>query len=293
VEIIRTIAWMKEYARGARAEGRVIGLVPTMGALHEGHTALVKRARKECSQVIASVFVNPKQFGPKEDYKKYPRDLEKDAEKLAAVGVDALFAPETADVYPDGFRTYVNVEGISERLEGRSRPGHFRGVATVVLKLFEIVQPHFSYFGRKDAQQVRIISEMARDLNLDSEIVVCPIVREADGLALSSRNAYLSGEERKAATVLHRALVAAGNELAGGVRDAVHLQSVMRRIIETEPLAILDYAEIVSADTFEPVVRVARPCYAVLAVFVGKTRLIDNLLIEPDSPGSDEFTFQL
>jgi pantoate--beta-alanine ligase len=284
---------MKEYARGARAEGRVIGLVPTMGALHEGHTALVKRARKECSQVIASVFVNPKQFGPKEDYKKYPRDLEKDAEKLAAVGVDALFAPETADVYPDGFRTYVNVEGISERLEGRSRPGHFRGVATVVLKLFEIVQPHFSYFGRKDAQQVRIISEMARDLNLDSEIVVCPIVREADGLALSSRNAYLSGEERKAATVLHRALVAAGNELAGGVRDAVHLQSVMRRIIETEPLAILDYAEIVSADTFEPVVRVARPCYAVLAVFVGKTRLIDNLLIEPDSPGSDEFTFQL
>jgi len=284
---------MKEYARGARAEGRVIGLVPTMGALHEGHTALVKRARKECSQVIASVFVNPKQFGPKEDYKKYPRDLEKDAEKLAAVGVDALFAPETADVYPDGFRTYVNVEGISERLEGRSRPGHFRGVATVVLKLFEIVQPHFSYFGRKDAQQVRIINEMARDLNLDSEIVVCPIVREADGLALSSRNAYLSGEERKAATVLHRALVAAGNELAGGARDAMQLQSVMRRIIEAEPLAIVDYAEIVSADTFEPVVRVARPCYAVLAVFVGKTRLIDNLLIEPASPGSDEFTFQL
>src|SRR5580692_8120539 len=146
---------MKEYARGARAEGRVIGLVPTMGALHEGHTALVKRARKECSQVIASVFVNPKQFGPKEDYKKYPRDLEKDAEKLAAVGVDALFAPETTDVYPDGFRTYVHVEGISERLEGRSRPGHFRGVATVVLKLFEIVQPHFAYFGRKDAQQQR------------------------------------------------------------------------------------------------------------------------------------------
>jgi len=284
---------MKEYARAARSEGRVIGLVPTMGALHEGHTALVKRARKECSQVITSVFVNPKQFGPKEDYKKYPRDLEKDAEKLAAVGVDALFAPETADVYPDGFRTYVNVEGISERLEGRSRPGHFRGVATVVLKLFEIVQPHFSYFGRKDAQQVRIISEMARDLNLDSEIVVCPIVREADGLALSSRNAYLSGEERKAATVLHRALVAAGNELAGGARDAMQLQSVMRRIIEAEPLAIVDYAEIVSADAFETVVRVARPCYAVLAVFVGKTRLIDNLLIEPASPGSDEFTFQL
>jgi pantoate--beta-alanine ligase len=284
---------MKEYARGARAEGLAIGLVPTMGALHEGHTALVKRARQECSRVIASVFVNPKQFGPKEDYKKYPRDLEKDAEKLAAAGVDALFAPEAADVYPDGFRTYINVEGISERLEGRSRPGHFRGVATVVLKLFEIVQPDFAYFGRKDAQQVSIIGEMTRDLNLDAEIVVCPIVREADGLALSSRNAYLSVKERKAATVLHRALEAVRNELEAGVRDAAQTQAVMRRIIEAEPLATVDYAEIVSADTFEPVVRVARSCYAVLAVFVGKTRLIDNLLIEPASGGSEELIFHL
>jgi pantoate--beta-alanine ligase len=273
---------MKEYARGARAEGLAIGLVPTMGALHEGHTALVKRARQECSRVIASVFVNPKQFGPKEDYKKYPRDLEKDAEKLAAAGVDALFAPEAADVYPDGFRTYINVEGISERLEGRSRPGHFRGVATVVLKLFEIVQPDFAYFGRKDAQQVSIIGEMTRDLNLDAEIVVCPIVREADGLALSSRNAYLSVKERKAATVLHRALEAVRNELEAGVRDAAQTQAVT-----------VDYAEIVSADTFEPVVRVARSCYAVLAVFVGKTRLIDNLLIEPASGGSEELIFHL
>ncbi|HEY6388791.1 MAG TPA: pantoate--beta-alanine ligase [Candidatus Acidoferrum sp.] len=293
MEIIRTIAWMKEYAREARAEGRVIGLVPTMGALHEGHTALVKRARQECSQVIASVFVNPKQFGPKEDYQKYPRDLEKDAEKLSAVRVDALFAPEAADVYPDGFRTYVNVEGISERLEGRSRPGHFRGVSTVVLKLFEIVQPHFAYFGRKDAQQVRIISEMARDLNLDAEIVVCPVVREADGLALSSRNAYLRAEERKAATVLYRALVAARNELSAGLRDALQLQTVMLRVIEAEPLADVDYAEIVSADRFETVVRVARPSYAVLAVFIGKTRLIDNLLIEPASTGSEDLIFHL
>jgi pantoate--beta-alanine ligase len=284
---------MKEYARGARGEGRVIGLVPTMGALHEGHTALVARARQECSHVIASVFVNPKQFGPKEDYKKYPRNLEKDAEKLAAVGVDALFAPETADVYPDGFRTYVSVEGISERLEGRSRPGHFRGVATVVLKLFEIVEPHFAYFGRKDAQQVRIISAMVHDLNLDTEIVVCPIVREADGLALSSRNAYLSAEERKAATVLHRALVAARSELSVGMRDALQLQTVMRRTIEAEPLATVDYAEIVSADTFEPMIRVAQLSYAVLAVFVGKTRLIDNLLIEPSPAGSQEYAFQL
>src|SRR5271170_4593203 len=257
---------MKEYARAARAEGLVLGLVPTMGALHEGHTALVARARKECSRVVASVFVNPKQFGPKEDYNKYPRDLEKDAETLGAAGVDVLFAPEAADVYPDGFRTYVNVEGISERLEGRSRPGHFRGVSTVVLKLLEIVQPHYAYFGRKDAQQVRIISQMARDLNLDAEIVTCPIVRESDGLAQSSRNAYLTPEQRKGATVLHRALDAARNELAAGVRDSLQLQSVLRRIIETEPLARIDYAEIVDAETFEPVVRVARPCYALLAV---------------------------
>jgi len=284
---------MKEYARAARAEGRVIGLVPTMGALHEGHTALVARARKECSRVIASVFVNPKQFGPSEDYKKYPRTLEKDAEKLDAIGVDVLFAPEAADVYPDGFRTYVSVEGISERLEGRSRPGHFRGVATVVLKLFEIVQPNFAYFGRKDAQQVRIISEMARDLNLDAEIVVCPIVREADGLALSSRNAYLSVEERRAATVLHRALIAARDELASGIRDALQLQTAMRKIVEAEPLATADYAEIVNAETFESVVRVSRACYAVLAVFIGKTRLIDNLLIVPTADDSEEFVFHL
>jgi len=284
---------MKEYARASRAEGLVIGLVPTMGALHEGHTALVARAKQDCLRVIASVFVNPKQFGPKEDYTKYPRDLEKDAKTLGEAGVDVLFAPEAADVYPDGFRTYVNVEGISERLEGRSRPGHFRGVSTVVLKLFEIVQPHFAYFGRKDAQQVRIIGEMMHDLNLDAEIVVCPVIREADGLALSSRNAYLTAEERKAATVLHRSLLAARDELSGGVRDALQLQSTMRRILEAERLARVDYAEIVSADTFEQVVRVARPCYAVLAVFIGKTRLIDNLLIEPASPGSEDLIFHL
>jgi pantoate--beta-alanine ligase len=284
---------MKEYARASRAEGLVVGLVPTMGALHEGHTALVARAKQDCLRVVASVFVNPKQFGPKEDYTKYPRDLERDAKTLGEAGVDVLFAPEAADVYPDGFRTYVNVEGISERLEGRSRPGHFRGVSTVVLKLFEIVQPHFAYFGRKDAQQVRIIGEMVRDLNLEAEIVVCPVIREADGLALSSRNTYLTAEERKAATVLHRALGVARDELSAGVRDALQLQTTMRRILEDEPLARVDYAEIVSADTFEPVVRVARPCYAVLAVFIGKTRLIDNLLIESASPGSDDLLFHL
>jgi pantoate--beta-alanine ligase len=281
VETIRTIAWMKEAARQARAESRIIGFVPTMGALHAGHAALVHRAKQQCAPVVASIFVNPKQFGPNEDFTKYPRTLDADSEKFSAAGVDALFLPADDEIYPSGFRTYVTVEGLSDRLEGRSRPGHFRGVATVVLKLLEIVQPHFAYFGRKDAQQVRIISQMARDLNLDTEIVICPIVREPDGLALSSRNAYLSGDERRAATVLHRALEAARAELTAGARDSLHLQAAIRRMLQAEPLAAVDYAEIVDADAFEPVTRIARPCYALLAVFIGKTRLIDNLYIEP------------
>jgi len=282
---------MKEQARQARAENRIVGLVPTMGALHRGHLALIERAKRECSPVIASIFVNPKQFGPNEDFTKYPRTFESDKEKLEQAGVDSLFAPEAADIYPQGFSTYVNVEGLSERLEGRSRPGHFRGVATVVMKLLQIVQPNFAYFGRKDAQQSRIITQMARDLNLDSEIVVCPIVREPDGLAMSSRNAYLNAEERKAATVLHRALDAAKSELAAGVRDALQLQTRLRRKLDSERLATVDYMEIIDAETFEPVVRVSKSSYIVLAVFIGKTRLIDNLYIEPKEPGSDELVF--
>jgi pantoate--beta-alanine ligase len=292
VETIRTIAWMKEVARKARAEGRIIGFVPTMGALHAGHTALVHRAKQECSPVIASIFVNPKQFGPKEDFAKYPRTLEADSEKFAAAGVDALFLPQNPEIYPSGFRTYVTVEGLSDRLEGRSRPGHFRGVATVVMKLLEIVQPHFAYFGRKDAQQVGIISQMARDLNLDTEIVVCPIVREPDGLALSSRNAYLNAGERRAATVLHRALEAARAELIAGVRDALQLQAAVRQVLEAEPQAVVDYAEVVDVDGFEPVNRIARPCYILLAAFIGKTRLIDNLYVEPVGD-SGELTYHL
>ncbi|SRR6266436_1033769 len=272
---------MKEAARQARAESRIIGFVPTMGALHAGHTALVQRAKQQCAPVIASIFVNPKQFGPKEDFAKYPRTLEADSEKLSAAGVDALFLPEATDIYPSGFRTYVTVDGLSDRLEGRSRPSHFRGVATVVMKLLEIVQPNFAYFGRKDAQQVRIISQMVHDLNLDTEIAVCPVIREPDGLALSSRNAYLSAEERRAATALYRALEAARAELTAGVRHSLHLQSVIRRVLQAEPLAAVDYAEIVDADAFEPITRIARPCYVLLAVFIGKTRLIDNLYIEP------------
>jgi pantoate--beta-alanine ligase len=281
MEIIRTIAWMKEKARQARLEQRVIGLVPTMGALHAGHMALMERAKKDCSPVYASIFLNPKQFGANEDLSKYPRPLEVDVENLSAAGTDGLFLPDAGEIYPQGFSTYVQVDGLSERLEGKTRPGHFRGVSTVVLKLLEIVQPHYAYFGRKDAQQVRIVQQMVVDLNLDTEIVVCPIVREADGLALSSRNVYLDAEDRKAATVLYRALRTAEKEVNRGARDVLELQRALRKALESEPRVRVDYAEIVDAETFEPVVRVARRSYAVLAVFFGRTRLIDNMLIEP------------
>jgi len=278
---------MKERARAAQLEQRVIGLVPTMGALHSGHLVLVERARKECSPVYASIFLNPKQFGPKEDLSKYPRPLEEDTAKLEAARVDGLFLPDAADMYPPGFSTYVQVEGLSERLEGKSRPGHFRGVTTVVLKLLEIVQPHFAYFGRKDAQQARVVQQMVGDLNLDTEIVLCPIVREGDGLAMSSRNVYLDAEERKAAMVLSRALRAAEKEITAGVCDSLQLQQAMRKVLEAEPRARVDYAEIVDAETFEPMLRVGRRGYAVLAVFIGKTRLIDNLLMEPSEAGTE------
>src|SRR5271157_1132330 len=281
METIRTIAWMREKAKEARLEHRVIGFVPTMGALHAGHLALVERAKKECSPVYASIFLNPKQFGPKEDLSKYPRPIEDDTAKLEAAKIDGLFLPDAAEMYPPGFSTYVHVEGLSERLEGRSRPGHFRGVTTVVLKLLEIVQPHFAYFGRKDAQQVRIIQQMVRDLNLDVEMVVCPIVREPDGLAMSSRNTYLEKEDRRASTILYRALRRAESGILAGVRESLQLQEAMQKVLAGEPRARVDYAEIVDAETFEPVVRLARRCYALLAVRIGNTRLIDNMLIQP------------
>jgi pantoate--beta-alanine ligase len=290
METIRTIAWMKEKAREARLEQSVIGFVPTMGALHAGHLALVERARKECSPVYASIFLNPTQFGPNEDLSKYPRPLESDLGKMTDAKVDGLFLPEAAEIYPAGFSTYIHVEGLSERLEGRSRPGHFRGVATVVMKLLEIVQPHFAYFGRKDAQQVRIIQQMVRDLNLDVQLVVIPIVREANGLAMSSRNTYLGTEERKAATVLYRALRAAEQEIAAGVTATLELLRTIHKVLESEPRARVDYAEIVDAETFEPVVRLGRRCYALLAVYVARTRLIDNMLIQP---AADEFAVEL
>lgn len=286
MEVIHTVEWMKQVSRQARAESRLTGLVPTMGALHAGHLSLIEAARRDASPVIASIFVNPKQFGPSEDYKKYPRDFEGDRKKLEEAGVDFLFAPSVEEIYPAGFRTSVNVEGFGDRLEGKIRPGHFRGVATVVLKLLEIVAPRFAYFGRKDAQQARIIRQMISDLALDSEIVVCPIVRESDGLALSSRNQYLSPAERKAATVLYRALSRARSAIEQGERDTMRMIAAMKQELAGEALASIDYVEIVDADSFEPIMRLTRTCLALLAVRFGATRLIDNMQVEIAESGA-------
>ena len=280
MEAIHTVEWMKQVAQQARAEGRLIGLVPTMGALHAGHLSLIEAARRDSSPVIVSIFVNPKQFGPSEDYKKYPRDPQGDRQKLEEARVDFLFAPAVEEIYPPSFRTSVNVEGLADRLEGKIRPGHFRGVATVVLKLLEVVAPRFAYFGRKDAQQARIIRQMAADLALDTEIVVCPIVREPDGLALSSRNQYLSPAERKAATVLYRALSSARRLIEEGERGTMRIVAVMRQELAQEPLASPDYVEIVDADSFEPAMRLGRCCLLLLAARFGATRLIDNMQVE-------------
>jgi pantoate--beta-alanine ligase len=276
---------MKEFARKQRDENRIVGFVPTMGALHDGHMSLIKQARQQCSSVVASIFVNPAQFGPPEDFAKYPRTLSADTEKLDNAGVQCLFLPEAREIYPQNFSTYVNVEGLSERLEGRSRPGHFRGVSTVVMKLLQIVQPQFTYFGRKDAQQAAIISRMATDLNLDTEIVICPIEREADGLAISSRNVYLQAGDRQSATVLHRSLQAAQTLLQNGSRDALSLQSAMHRVLKEESRAKVDYVEIVDAETFEPLTHINRKAYVVLAVKFGETRLLDNMLVDFSDTG--------
>jgi pantoate--beta-alanine ligase len=282
METIHTIEWMKQITHEARAQDRIVGLVPTMGALHEGHFSLIRAAQRECAPVVVSLFVNPKQFGPSEDLNQYPRTLEADRAALEALGVDYLFAPSPQEMYPPGFHTAVVVEGLSDRFEGRSRPGHFRGVTTVVLKLFGIVQPRFAYFGRKDAQQARLIRQMSADLNLNNSVVVCPIVRAADGLALSSRNVYLKGEDRRAAAALSRSLAVVRDEIARGERDTARLLAALRRILTTEPRVALDYAEIVDNETLEPIASLRGTCYVLLAAKVGDTRLIDNALIEPD-----------
>ena len=266
-------------ARGRRADRR-LGLVPTMGALHEGHLSLVRRAREERDLVVVSIFVNPAQFGPTEDYRKYPRNPEQDMRMLEPLGVKAVFAPEAGEMYPSGFDTWVEPGEAAESMEGAHRPGHFRGVATVVGKLLNIVQPQAAYFGQKDYQQMVIVRRMVRDLNLDIDIVVCPIVREEDGLALSSRNVYLKGEDRKAARVLSCSLKKAETLAASGERDAEKIVAEMKKIFATEPRAQLEYAEIVDGETLAPLKRLEPGSVALVAARVGPTRLIDNTILE-------------
>lgn len=253
-----------------------VGLVPTMGALHDGHLSLVEAARRRDTYVAVTVFVNPTQFGPQEDLSRYPRDLDRDRQLLAAAGVDLLFAPPPGEVYPPGFDTWIEVGGPSHSLEGERRPGHFRGVATVVAKLFGIVQPHHAYFGRKDAQQLAVLTRMTRDLNLPVEIVPCPIHREQDGLAMSSRNVYLSPAERAAAPVLRRALGEAAGRWKDGERDADRLRAAMAEVLAAEPLARVDYVSVADPESFAERHGPVEVAHCLLAVFFGTTRLIDN-----------------
>jgi len=281
MEIINRRKRMSSVARKLRREeNRTIGFVPTMGALHEGHLSLVHEARAMCDVVVVSVFVNPTQFSPAEDFSGYPRDLTRDSALMAEYNVDYVFAPTVEEIYPPGFSTYVTVEGVSTELEGASRPGHFRGVSTVVAILLNTVKPDFVFFGQKDAQQAVVIKQMVRDLNFPTEIVVLPIVREESGLAMSSRNNYLTSDERKAAAVLHRALSKACAAYNDGEHSATRLIELVRTTIESEPLARIDYVSANDPDTFKKLERIdERPVLLSLAVFIGKTRLIDNVVL--------------
>lgn len=285
MRICTTIAEVRAACLDARAGRARLGLVPTMGALHEGHLSLVRTAKAQCDVVAVSIFVNPTQFGPAEDLAKYPRQFDRDCELLEKEGVDILFAPPVREIYeeiyPGGAATWVVVEGLSDKLDGRSRPGHFRGVTTIVAKLFHIVAPDAAFFGQKDAAQVAVIRRMVRDLNFPVEIVVCPIVREQDGLAMSSRNAYLSGEERVRAHILQRSLQRTLQEFQAGERSAAKLISVAKEVIAGEPQVRLDYFEIVDPDTLDPVELVSRKTLVAVAAFFGSTRLIDNIVLEP------------
>ena len=280
MKIVHTIAEIREFVRQARLAGCTVGLVPTMGYLHEGHLELMRRARERCGIVVASVFVNPTQFGPNEDLARYPRDLERDARLAAEVGVDVIFNPPVEEMYPPGYCTYVDVERITENMCGASRPGHFRGVATVVTKLFNIVRPDAAFFGQKDAQQALVIRRMAADLNMDLEIVTVPTVREPDGLAMSSRNVYLDPEQRRAALVLAQSLDRAVEAVRAGERDVQRIRRLVEELIRAEPLALIDYVEIYSYPGLEPVERLQGQALLALAVKFGQTRLIDNVILE-------------
>jgi pantoate--beta-alanine ligase len=281
MKICATIPEARAACGDARASRKRLGFVPTMGALHEGHLSLVRAAKAQCDAVAVSIFVNPTQFGPTEDLSKYPRQFSGDCRLLEQEGVDILFAPPVEEIYPGGEVTWVLVEGLSEKLDGRSRPGHFRGVTTIVAKLFHILEPEAAFFGQKDAAQLAVIRRMVDDLTFPVEIVGCPIVREPDGLAMSSRNAYLNREERSRALVLQRSLQEARQQFNAGERMAAKLISAAKEVFAREPKVALDYFEIVDPDTLDPVERISQTTLVAVAAYVGTTRLIDNLVLNP------------
>jgi pantoate--beta-alanine ligase len=283
MEILASVDRTRAAVRAARRAGKRIGLVPTMGALHEGHLSLTRIAKARADFVLVSLFVNPLQFGPREDLSKYPRTFERDCEMLQCEGVDLLFAPPVAEMYPSSATTYVNVEGMSERLDGQSRPGHFRGVTTVVSKLFHIVEPDIAVFGQKDAAQVAIIKRMVRDLNMPVEIVVAPIIREPDGLAMSSRNAYLDPQQRQQALVLSRALRQMQQTFDKGERSAARLMDAGLAVFREEPAVRVDYVSVVDPDSLEAIAEIASSALVAVAGYVGTTRLIDNIVLHPSS----------
>ena len=280
MKVLRTVQEIQAFSKAAQDAGKSIGLVPTMGALHEGHLTLMRRARQENDVVLASVFVNPTQFGPNEEFDAYPRRFEEDCAKMETVPVDAVFHPEPKEMYPEGYCTYVNVEGdITKKLCGAQRPGHFRGVATVVTKLMNLSRADRAYFGQKDAQQVVVVKRFVSDLNIPTEIVMVPIVREESGLARSSRNQYLSAEEKEAALVLSRSLKKGKAAFDGGEKDVEALKNIVRGEIGTEPTAVIDYVDIYSFPALLPIEKVAEPALLAIAVKIGKTRLIDNVIL--------------
>jgi len=280
MEVLKTLAEMKAWSRSVREDGHTLGLVPTMGYLHAGHLSLARKSMSVCDRTVVSIFVNPTQFGPKEDLDTYPRDLDADRQELERLGVDALFLPTGEDMYPEGFQTYVHVEEITDKLCGKSRRELFRGVTTIVLKLFNIVQPHSAFFGEKDRQQLEVIRKMVGDLNLDVAIVGLPIIREPDGLAMSSRNQYLGKAERKTAQSLHEALQQAQQLVAQGESSVATLRSRIRNIIEREGQAQVDYISVCDPQQFQELEEIQGKAMIALAVHVGKARLIDNCLIE-------------
>ena len=280
MRIITKAKDMREAVREEKSCGKSIGFVPTMGFLHEGHLSLVRESVRKTDVTVVSIYVNPAQFGPQEDFKDYPRDINRDTEILKTEGVDCIFSPDNEEIYPEGYKTYVEVHDLQDKLCGRSRPGHFRGVCTVVLKFFHIIEPDFAYFGQKDAQQAIILKRMVQDLDFGVKIEVLPIVREEDGLALSSRNTYLDQEERKAAQVLFQSLEEARKMVMNGEQDSARIISRMKERISQEPRAKIDYVEIVGMETLNPATKIGNEALAALAVFIGKVRLIDNTILK-------------